>query len=64
MVISSNLTDEAPELGMKDANPLLGRELPLEKPDSEVRWRVGAIGAPVRLSHFYTSHEWVVHTLH
>lgn len=58
MVISSNLTDEATELGMKDANPLLGRELPLEKPDSEVRWRVGAIGAPVRLSHFYTSHEW------
>lgn len=58
MVISSNLTDEAPELGMKDANPLLGRELPLEKPDSEVRRRVGAIGAPVRLSHFYTSHEW------
>lgn len=58
MVVSSNLTDEAPELGMKDANPLLGRELPLEKPDNEIRRRVGGIGAPVRLSHFYTSHEW------
>lgn len=58
MVVSSNLTDESPELGMKDANPLLGRELSLEKPDSELRRRVGAIGAPVRLSHFYTSHEW------
>lgn len=58
LVISSNLTEDYPQLGMKDATSLLGQELPLWRIDNDLRNRVGAIGAPVRWSHFYTTHEW------
>lgn len=58
LVISSNVTDDYPQLGMEDATSLLGNEVPLYRIDSDIRKRVGAIGAPVRLSHFYTPHEW------
>lgn len=58
IVITSNLTNDYPELGLKDATSLLGREVPLRRPDSDVRRRIGAIGSPVRWSHFYTPHEW------
>lgn len=58
LVISSNLTEEHPELGMKDATSLQGSEVTLWHKDSDQHIRVGAVGTPVRWSHFYTTHEW------
>lgn len=58
IVITSNLTDDYPELGFADATPLLGREVPYWDPKATVRHRIGAIAEPTRWSHFYTSHEY------
>lgn len=58
IVTTSNLTDDYPELGLADASSLLGREVPYWDPDAPVRHRIGAIAAPTRWSHFYTSHEY------
>lgn len=58
IVITSNLTDNYPELGLEGANALLGREVPYWDADAPVRHRIGAIAKPVRWSHFYTSHEY------
>ncbi len=58
LVISSNLTDGYSALGMKDATSLLGSDVALWSQESGQRRRVGAVGTPVRWSHFYTTHEW------
>ena len=58
IVTTSNLTDDYPELGLADANALLGREVPYWDADAPVRHRIGAIAEPTRWSHFYTSHEY------
>ncbi len=58
LVVSSNLFENYPELGLTDAASLQGCELKLLNYGSDVRRKVGAVGAPVRWSHFYTSSEW------
>lgn len=55
-VVSSNLAYEHPELKMIDAASLQGQEVMLL--NDSVRSRIGAVGSPVRWSHFYTSEEW------
>lgn len=58
MVVSSNLFADYPLLHLDDAASLQDRELVLLNFGSDVRRRVGAVGTPVRWSHFYTSSEW------
>ena len=58
MVVSSNLFAGYPRLHLDDAASLQDRELMLLNFGSDERCRVGAVGAPVRWSHFYTSLEW------
>lgn len=58
IVISSNVTDRYPELAMEDARPLLGHEVPLLYPDAERRFRIAAVGRPVRSNHFTTANQW------
>lgn len=58
MIVSSNVTDWYPKLGMSDARPLLNREVSLTYPDRGYHRRIAAIAAPVRSSHFQTSNEW------
>ena len=58
MVVSSNLFAGYPRLHLDDAASLQDRELMLLNFGSDERCRVGAVGAPVRWSHFYTSSEW------
>lgn len=56
IVVSSNLVYEHPQLKMNDAASLQGQEVMLL--NDSVQARVGAVGSPVRWSHFYTSEEW------
>lgn len=58
MVVSSNLFEDYPGLGLADAAALQGRDLKLLNFGSDVYRKVGAVGTPVRWSHFYTSSEW------
>ena len=60
IIVSRNVVSKIryEELGMTDALPLLGRELPLYRPDNEYRVRVSAIAEPLRWSHFQTSEQW------
>ena len=58
LVVSSNLADGHPELGMTDAASLLEQDVALLNYGEDVRRRIGAVGSPVRWSHFYTSAEW------
>ena len=58
LVVTSNVTDRYPELNMPDACSLLNKEVALTNPDRGYYRRVAAIAAPVRSSHFETSHEW------
>nr|WP_302830729.1 FtsX-like permease family protein [uncultured Bacteroides sp.] len=58
MVVSSNLFADYPLLHLGDAASLQDREFVLLNFGSDVRRRVGAVGTPVRWSHFYTSSEW------
>ncbi len=58
IVVTSNLADDYPQAGVKDASSLLGREVPFWSKDASDRYRIGAIGAPVRWSHFYTSKQY------
>lgn len=58
MVVSSNLFAAYPELHLNNAASLQDRELTLLNFGSDERCRVGAVGTPVRWSHFYTSSEW------
>lgn len=55
-VVSSNLAYEHPELKMIDAASLQGQEVMLL--NDSVQSRIGAVGSPVRWSHFYTPEEW------
>lgn len=58
LVVSSNLMKEGhPELGLNDAASLLGREVKLLSFDNEPR-TIGAVGMPVRRSHFNTISQW------
>lgn len=54
MVVSSNLFAAYPELHLNNAASLQDRELTLLNFGSDERCRVGAVGTPVRWSHFYT----------
>ena len=58
LVVSSNLFADYPELHLDDAASLQNRELRLPSLGSDVRVRIGAVGTPVRWSHFDTSSEW------
>lgn len=58
LVVSSNLFDRHPEFPFTDAASLQGLELKLLNSAADVRLRVGAVGGPVRWSHFYTPGEW------
>lgn len=58
LVVSSNLFADHPELQLDDAASLAGCELKLINFGSDVRRSIGAVGTPVRWSHFYTSSEW------
>ena len=58
LVITSNVTDEYPQLDMSDARSLLNKEVPMNYPDRGYHRRIAAIAAPVRSSHFETSSEW------
>lgn len=51
-VVSSNLTEGHPELGGSASLP--GREVLLLNYGKDVRRRIGAVGTPVRWSHFHT----------
>ena len=55
-VVSSNLVARHSELDMDDAASLLGREVKLVDFGKDLR--IGAVGTPVRWSHFYTSSQW------
>ena len=55
-VVSSNLTEGHPELG--GSASLLGREVLLLNYGKDVRRRIGAVGTPVRWSHFHTPSQW------
>ncbi|WP_373850769.1 ABC transporter permease [Bacteroides heparinolyticus] len=58
LVVSSNLMKDAyPELGLNDATSLSGREVKLLNFNDEPRL-IGAVGIPVRSSHFYTTSQW------
>ena len=57
-MLSSNLMKDAyPELGLNDAASLSGREVKLLNFNDEPR-QIGAVGSPVRSSHFYTTSQW------
>ena len=58
MILSRNVTAKYKELRMPDAIPLLGRQLPLWKPDNDYRMRVAGIAEPMRWSHFEPSDWW------
>lgn len=58
IVVSSNVTDRYPELGLSDARPLLGLEVPLYDPNVNYHFRIAAIGQPVRSNHFTTTGQW------
>lgn len=58
IVVTSNLTEDYPQLGLNHADSLLGRQVPFWNLDSDVRYRIGAVGKPVRWSHFYTSSQY------
>ena len=58
IVVSSNLAFEHPELKLNDAVSLQGQEVTLLNFGDSVHRRIGAVGSPVRWSHFYTSEEW------
>lgn len=55
-VVSSNLTEGHPELG--GGASLLGQEVLLLNYGKDVRRRIGAVGTPVRWSHFHTPSQW------
>ena len=55
-VVSSNLTEGHPELGGSASLP--GREVLLLNYGKDVRRRIGAVGTPVRWSHFHTPSQW------
>lgn len=55
-VVSSNLTEGHPELGGGASLP--GREVLLLNYGKDVRRRIGAVGTPVRWSHFHTPSQW------
>lgn len=58
IVVSSNVTDRYPELGLSDARPLLGLEVPIFDPNADYHFRIAAIGQPVRSNHFTTTGQW------
>ena len=58
MVVSSDIFADYPQLHLENAASLQDREFKLLNFGSDVRCRVGAVGTPVRWSHFYTSSEW------
>ena len=58
MILSRNVTAKYKELRMPDAISLLGRQLPLWKPDNDYRMRVAGIAEPMRWSHFEPSDWW------
>lgn len=58
MILSRNVTARYDALGLPDATPLLGRQLPLWEPDSDNRLRVAGIAEPMRWNHFETSDQW------
>lgn len=55
-VVSSNLTEGHPELGGGASLP--GQEVLLLNYGKDVRRRIGAVGTPVRWSHFHTPSQW------
>lgn len=57
IVVTSNLTEDYPQLGLTHTDSLLGRQVPFWKFDSQL-YRIGAVGKPVRWSHFYTSSQY------
>lgn len=58
LVVSSNLADGYPELGLNSAASLLGQEVRLLNYGEDARGRIGAVGTPVRWSHFYIPSQW------
>lgn len=56
LVVSSNLTEGHPETG--GSASLQGREVSLLNYGKDVRRRIGAVGTPVRWSHFHTPSQW------
>ena len=58
LVVSSNLTEGHPELDAGSAASLQGKEVLLLNYGQDVRRRIGAVGTPVRWSHFQTSAQW------
>lgn len=58
MVVSSNIFANYPQLHLDGATSLQDCELALLGFGSDVRRSIGAVGMPVRWSHFYTSSEW------
>lgn len=58
MILSRNVTARYDALGLPDATPLLGRQLPLWESDSDNRLRVAGIAEPMRWNHFETSDQW------
>lgn len=58
LVVSSNLTEGHPELSVSGSASLLGREVSLLNYGKDVRCRIGAVGTPVRWSHFHTPSQW------
>ena len=58
MILSRNVVAEHEALGMPDATPLLGRQLPLWEADSDNRLRVAGIAEPMRWNHFTTAEQW------
>lgn len=58
MILSRNVTARYDALGLPNATPLLGRQLPLWESDSDNRLRVAGIAEPMRWNHFETSDQW------
>lgn len=58
MILSRNVAARYEALGMPDATPLLGRQLPMWTMDSDSRPRVAGIAEPMRWNHFETSDQW------
>lgn len=60
LVVSDNLVSHIryEELGLSDALPLLGKDLPVSFPENDFRMSVTGICRPMRWNHFSTSEQW------
>lgn len=58
MILSRNALARYEALNMPDATSLLGRQLPLWKPDNDNRLRVAGVAEPMRWNHFTTADQW------